>query len=231
VNLAFTLIELLVVIAIIAILAAVLYPIIVQAKNSSKTVKCQAGHRQFIQGINLYLEDYSGKLPHRGFLTWKKGQHIYHKYLKNDFINICIPKKQAYGSNEMLLGPPCNLHYYPNHATHCKMHVHYALGVIGTGGSIGRLISTIVYPARTPAFLCTTVLGTGPDGEYRGYGWGADDGCDAIRQVNLHNGGANYSFLDGHVRWHLPQGGGFQVPTDGLDYDGDGSVGTPTMMQ
>lgn len=227
----FTLIELLVVVAIVAILAALLFPVFLRAKEASISAKCQSNHRQFIQGILLYTQDYAGRMPHRGFLTWKTGQHIYHKYFKNDFINICIPKRQTYGSNEMMLGPCSNLMYYPNHAPQCKMEVFYAVNVPGTGGSIGRLISAVRYPGRVPMFLCTVSLSASPDGEYRGYGWGADDAVDRTRMPNLHGGGANYSFLDGHVKWHLPHGNGFMVPIVGLDYDGNGTLGDEITMR
>jgi prepilin-type N-terminal cleavage/methylation domain-containing protein/prepilin-type processing-associated H-X9-DG protein len=228
---AFTLVELLVVIAIIAILAALLLPMYARVKASALQTRCQAQHRQFIEGILLYIQDYNNWLPHKGFLTWKSGQHLYHKYFKNDDLPICIPRKQAYGSIEMLLSIPSTEHYVPNHCPSCKMHVHYAKNVLGTGYGIGRPFTTIIYPRRTPAFLCSVSLGAGPDGKYRGYGWGADDGVDPVRQLNIHNGGTNYSFLDGHVRWYLPQGGGFQVHIEGFDYDGDGSIGTANLMQ
>ena len=54
----FTLIELLVVIAIIAILAAILFPVFVQAKMVSKRVGCSSNMRQIGIAYGGYLEDY-----------------------------------------------------------------------------------------------------------------------------------------------------------------------------
>lgn len=54
---AFTLIELLVVIAIIAILAAILFPVFAQAKNSAKQVVCVSNMRQIGLALTLYLSD------------------------------------------------------------------------------------------------------------------------------------------------------------------------------
>lgn len=54
---AFTLIELLVVIAIIAILAAILFPVFTQAKESAKGTQSLSNMRQFSVAMNMYLGD------------------------------------------------------------------------------------------------------------------------------------------------------------------------------
>jgi prepilin-type N-terminal cleavage/methylation domain-containing protein/prepilin-type processing-associated H-X9-DG protein len=59
----FTLIELLVVIAIIAILAAILFPVFVRAREMAQTTKCGAHGKQIATAMLMYLDDNNGRFP------------------------------------------------------------------------------------------------------------------------------------------------------------------------
>ena len=56
----FTLIELLIVIAIIAILAAMLLPVLQQARNKARSISCANNLKQTILAQFMYMEDYNG---------------------------------------------------------------------------------------------------------------------------------------------------------------------------
>ena len=60
---AFTLIELLVVIAVIAILMAVMVPVLGRAREKARRVACMGNIRQFIVGIQAYASDFRETLP------------------------------------------------------------------------------------------------------------------------------------------------------------------------
>jgi prepilin-type N-terminal cleavage/methylation domain-containing protein len=59
----FTLIELLVVIAIIAILAAILFPVFAQARESARKATCISNTKQLGLGVMMYVQDYDEMYP------------------------------------------------------------------------------------------------------------------------------------------------------------------------
>lgn len=59
----FTLIELLVVIAIIAILAAILFPVFAQARESARRTQCISNTKEATTGLLMYVQDYDETFP------------------------------------------------------------------------------------------------------------------------------------------------------------------------
>jgi prepilin-type N-terminal cleavage/methylation domain-containing protein/prepilin-type processing-associated H-X9-DG protein len=79
----FTLIELLVVIAIIGILAAMLLPVLANAKARAQRIQCTSQLRQLGVGINLFTDEHDDRFPPAGYgtgagqLAWDTWIHRY----------------------------------------------------------------------------------------------------------------------------------------------------------
>jgi prepilin-type N-terminal cleavage/methylation domain-containing protein/prepilin-type processing-associated H-X9-DG protein len=69
----FTLIELLVVIAIIGVLASLLLPALVSAKEQAKLIKCISNQKQIGLAFQLYGDDNNERFPLLGNLDWGAG--------------------------------------------------------------------------------------------------------------------------------------------------------------
>jgi prepilin-type N-terminal cleavage/methylation domain-containing protein len=77
----FTLIELLVVIAIIAILAAILFPTFLRAKESARRSACLSNLKQLALAAQNYADSYNGNYPPARLFNWPWGDwNIPHSY-------------------------------------------------------------------------------------------------------------------------------------------------------
>ena len=191
---AFTLIELLVVIAIIAILASILFPAFARARENARRASCQSNLKQMALGFKQYTQDYDEKYPPRrkpasgepdrpfGIIGWAT---LLQPYLKSEQIFQC-PSESTPPSG---MGSDKAIDYFYNYslgATYLPPPTYEALGGVSEA-SINYPSNTIMngdgitYRDDLSVFTNTT-------------NWGKD----------RHLEGANYSFVDGHVKWLRP---------------------------
>lgn len=121
----FTLIELLVVIAIIAILAAILFPVFTQAKESGRRSSCSNSQRQLATAVLLYCQDNEDFFPLCDWtdsskpILWYDGIKRYESKASSLVRFGCPDKKPKYtysfGWNYLTMG-----HINPNDATNTK---------------------------------------------------------------------------------------------------------------
>ena len=97
---AFTLIELLVVIAIIAILAAILFPIFVRAKEAGKRTQCISNFRNIHWALTMYADDNHGFMPYPPLASnsiWSlqsRGYGMLYSYSRKSDIFLCSMAKE-----------------------------------------------------------------------------------------------------------------------------------------
>src|SRR3974390_329789 len=72
----FTLIELLTVIAIIGILAALLLPALIGAKERARRANCKSAQRQFLLAVHLYADDNGQQVPSGAANQWFRDEHL-----------------------------------------------------------------------------------------------------------------------------------------------------------
>ena len=187
----FTLIELLVVIAIIAILAAILFPVFSRARESARTISCASNLKQIGLGFAMYIEDTNGIYPlaatsiawdavdaTKGTAAWM--QQLY-PYLKNKQILKCASDSQS------------DYSYFMSARA-----AYIAAGNIGAATDERRIQnpSLFVIAGDTQGFQTFDA----DKDDYTQNCVGGQANGTPFQPWQMHNGGQNILFADGHVK-------------------------------
>ena len=197
--LGFTLIELLVVIAIVGIIAAILIPVLLSARERGRRTVCQSNLKQMTLAVQQYVQD-NGSYP--ACVTSRthvnpdgtggpdEWQHLIFPYIKTRQVFYCpsLPTDAPAVADKIAKDFDEVGYFYDV----------VGLNRIHKGVIRGVKEEEIPKPAVTPVF--------------QDVDWITEDGgahferdvtlpCGTFGVSTLHDGGANYSFVDGHVKW------------------------------
>jgi len=197
----FTLIELLVVIAIIAILAAILFPVFARAREKARQTSCLSNVKQLQLSILMYVQDYDETFPlgnNSWDGTWVKWFTLMEPYIKNQQILTCPSRKTTspgYGWN--IRGGNADSNSTTGLYQNNGMGYHFPVGNRDTPTDEHLSLADIETPAET-----INIGDLSPP-------YGNNVGYLVLYSLSylpeLHNGGANYGFVDGHAKWYGKQ--------------------------
>ncbi|MEN6357124.1 MAG: prepilin-type N-terminal cleavage/methylation domain-containing protein [Armatimonadota bacterium] len=192
----FTLIELLVVIAIIAILAAILFPVISNAKEKARQTQCCSNMKQLVMSVRSYCDDNNGIMPFcypdglqnthdwAGVRvcgqpnTWDPAAGSIYRYVRNTAIYRCPSDSRS-----------CSIGKYPvSYSMNASLASYY-------NGSASTLRKLDPESAGRTSKLVMLVQETNNNDSY--CVWADPAGSDNFSTV--HTGGANIGWVDGHV--------------------------------
>jgi prepilin-type N-terminal cleavage/methylation domain-containing protein/prepilin-type processing-associated H-X9-DG protein len=219
----FTLIELLVVVAIIAILAALLFPVLAQARAAAYKSSCTSNLRQLATGFTMYFQDYDGTFPPNG---------VTHVTRVEDIDRLWIRQIQAYVKNDAVLHCPAdNVRNAQRTFSDAIPAEHNRPGLpalsyganwdmmsAATWGRPEARIVALLHPADTLLVSdCTEPWAYGPVyTDSQGVRWSHiayANGPPVAQSLTVmhggrsglgherHNDGSNIAYMDGHVRF------------------------------
>jgi prepilin-type processing-associated H-X9-DG protein/prepilin-type N-terminal cleavage/methylation domain-containing protein len=201
---AFALLELLVVIAVIAMLAALLFPVLAAAREQARRSVCLAHVRQLAAAHHLYTDDYDEQFPEWRFKVPVPGQKrpgsvFWMAYLDPYMRGSGITRDPTHAEPRFTLADGIPL-------------ADYALMTWGPGGDGSIWQPHFQWPGppytRSHVWRVSDTICLMDGFTTTETSWGFED---------RHRKGVNAAFLDGHARW-LPFKELYHIDTDGQGY-------------
>ncbi len=183
----FTLIEVLIVLVVISIMIAIALPVFSRAREKGRSATCQSNLKQIALAMQQYVQDHDGWYPSAGIIGTDQKQWASHirPYVRNTQILLC-PTREALGGGNSLNGSRA-LNYDYN----VLRLNHFSFRSLMGSSEAAVVYSSKVWINADGDFSEDTLSGPSACGDWWWTQWGQE----------IHSGGANYSFVDGHVKW------------------------------
>lgn len=214
---AFTLTEILVVLGILAIVMAVLLPILFGVREKARSASCLSNMRQLSLGLTLYAQDADGYFPthvEAAKVSTPDWDQEIRPYVHNREVFHCpscpVPDTYAGDPNVLAAGYALNGDvsgaYDGSHPSVTDVAVRFPTSTV-TLCEVGYWNG----PGQGQTSV-TTVTNAPEDGS------GLPPGAHYIGQAGglRHQGGSNYGFADGHAHWYQPEQVTGHVLKDGI---------------
>jgi len=231
---AFTLIELLVVIAIIAILAAILFPVFAQAREKARQTSCLSNEKQLGLAMLQYIQDYDEQFPLSnlqelpGQVGWA---NLLEPYVKSVDVYHCPDFSEGVSEETLDQGAESTTYNYntmlgygdedvPKMASYIRSFSSQNLAAVQVVSQTVMLMEAFPYDASSgrpwglgyscsgnivKQFSVANLWGNPCSNMSLNY-WPKGVNWDAqLGAVQVHGGGGNYSFVDGHAKWYRPE--------------------------
>jgi len=181
---------------IIAILAAILFPVFARAREKARQTSCASNEKQMGTAVLMYAQDYDERTPLHG-CTWRN-------YSASGLGETCYAAKlDPYIKNMQIWRCPSEPDRGPSIGGSSNG---YGWNLNYMGGRSGIPIANIKMPAET-IWIADANAGYIPAPNCATASWGSSVTTPLCspnapqRILERHNGGANFVWADGHVKW------------------------------
>ncbi|RYG64802.1 prepilin-type N-terminal cleavage/methylation domain-containing protein [bacterium] len=192
---AFSLVEILLVLLIVGLLSAILLSVFSRQREMGYRARCQTNLSQIFKAMQMYLQDSDSRFP--SYDTWATALE---PYVKNKQTFVCPSVSDHFSYH-----PDVDYETFPDRISH------KVLSFLGKTTRVGAHESTLT---SFVDWILITDIGSGEKPSVKMLDYPEDCALKLRGRRSLgrnfcqiHAGGGNYLFADGHVKWLLPEAG------------------------